>query len=499
MESRSLAVRQGMEQKAYLGLDLGGTGVKAGVFDQMGSLLGFSHMPYRPSVSGQGYVEIPIGEIYAAARDAVRKAMQQSGTRVAAFSIVSQGQTFVSLDEKDRPLHSAIMWYDSRASEQAERLNRTLLSADSDAPVPQIDGIATAPKILWMRDHYPDLMVRAQRYLLLPDYFTYRLTGKAVTDPNTASSTGLYADDASDYSALALTAAGIPEDQLAEIQSAGTPIARVRPRMAKEWGLDPETLVVTGTNDQYAGALGAGNCHPGILSETTGTCLALVTLTRKLPDPLPDGLFGGRFPIPEYQFALAYSKTAGLVLEWFHRAFCPGQSLHDLDEMASHLPIGSHGVLVLPHFDGTVSPVPDADARGAFCNLKLHHTRADMYRAILESLSFSLSENIAHLIHNGFSIEVIRSIGGGARSDFGLQMKADVTGFPVERPVVTEAAVSGAAMLAAVGCGAFSSIVACSERFFRRDRIFTPDPDHHRLYKVLYKRYLELCRKMYAK
>lgn len=488
-----------MKQKAYLGLDLGGTGAKAGVFDPTGALLGFGHAPYHPSVSGQGYVEIPIGEIYVAARDAVGKAIKESGTRVAALSIASQGQTFVSLDEKDRPLHPAIMWYDSRASEQAERLNRTLLAADSDAPVPQIDGMATAPKIMWMRDHYPDPMVRARRYLLLPDYFTYRLTGKAVTDPNTASSTGLYSDDASDYSALALRAAGIPKDQLAGIQSAGTPIARVRPRMAKEWGLDPETLVVTGTNDQYAGALGAGNCRPGILSETTGSCLALVTLTEKLPDPLPDGLFGGRFPVPQYQFALAYSKTAGLVLEWFHRAFCPEQSLHDLDEMASHVPIGCHGVLVLPHFDGTVSPVPDADARGAFCNLKLHHTRADMYRALLESLAFSLYENIEYLIHNGFDIEVIRSIGGGARSDFWLQMKADVTGSPVERPVVTEAAVSGAAMLAAVGDGAFPSIGACSERFFRRDRIFAPDPDHHRLYKVLYKRYLDLCRKMYAK
>ena len=488
-----------MEQKAYLGLDLGGTGAKAGVFDPTGSLLGFGHTPYSPSVSGQGYVEIPIGEIYVAARDAVRKAMQKSGIGVAALSIVSQGQTFVSLDEKDRPLHPAIMWYDSRASEQAERLNRIVLAANPNVSVPQIDGIATAPKIMWMQDHYPDLMVRAQRYLLLPDYFTYRLTGKAVTDPNTASTTGLYADDASDYSAAVLTAAGIQKDQLAGIQSAGTPIARVRPRMAKEWGLDPETLVVTGTNDQCAGALGAGNCRPGILSETTGSCLALVTLTEKLPDPLPDGLFGGRFPISQYQSALAYSKTAGLVLEWFHRAFCPGQSLHDLDEMASHVPIGSHGVLVLPHFDGTVSPVPDADARGAFCNLKLHHTRADMYRALLESLAFSLYENCEHLIHNGFRIEVIRSIGGGARSDFWLQMKADVTGIPLERPVVTEGAVSGAAMLAAVGHGAFSSIGACSELFFRRDRIFTPDPDHHRPYDVLYKRYLYLCRKMYAK
>ena len=122
--------------------------------------------------------------------------------------------------------------------------------------------------------------------------------------------------------------------------------------------------------------------------------MTLVTLTEKLPQPMPPGLLGGRFPIPQYQYALAFSKTAGVVLEWFNRELSPGKSLRDLDEMASHVPIGSRGLMMLPHFDGMISPVPDPDARGAFLNLSLHHTRAEMYRATLEALGYTLNENL---------------------------------------------------------------------------------------------------------
>jgi len=487
-----------MKKKGFLGLDLGGTGAKVGVFDKGGNLLGFSQRTYRPSESDQGYAEIPIEEIYLAARDAAREAVQKSSAQVVALSISSQGQTFVSLDEKDQPLHKAIMWYDGRASEQAKWLNRALLEANSLTSLSKVNAIATAPKILWMRKHHSALMSRAKRYLLLPDYFAYRLTGEAVTNPDTASSTGLYIYDTDNYNSVALKVAKIAKERLARIQFPGTPIIKIRPSMAKDWSLDSETLLVSGANDQYAGALGAGNCHPRILSETTGTCLALVTLTKKLPDPLPPGLLGGRFPISQYQFALAYSRTAGLLLDWFRHEFCPGESLPDLDKIASRIPIGSHGVIVLPHFAGMVSPVPNAEARGAFCNLTLSHTRADIYRAILESLAFSLYENIEFLQRNGFQIEIIRSIGGGAKSDFWLQMKADVTGFSVERPVVTEAAVLGAAMLAAVGYGEFSSLEECSKAFFQRDKVFTPISDNHRIYQKLYRQYLELGQKIYG-
>lgn len=480
---------------AYLGLDLGGTGVKAGVFDGEGNLLGFGKKSIDPLPSSEGRVEVPIEDVYAAARDSVAKAVAESGAEIRALSISSQGETFVSLDENDQPLHPAIIWYDSRAGEQAAKLRDVLGIAGQGL---YLESVASGPKILWLRDNHPELMSRAKRFLLLPDYFTLRLTGEAVTDPSTAQSTGLYADGSASYSPEALAAAEISEDSLARILPSASPVARLTPKAAEEWGLSPDTLVVTGTNDQYAGALGAGNCREGIVSETTGTCLALVTLTERLPNSMPAGLFGGRFPIPRYSFALAYAKTAGLVLDWFNREMCPSLTLAELDRLAVKAPPGSNGLTVLPHFDGMISPDPNPDSRGCIANLTLAHTVGDIYRAILESLSFSLRENIELLKSSGFAPKLIRSIGGGAKSDLWLQVKADVCGLPVERPAVAEAATLGAAMLASVGAGGHANVEVCGESLYKADRVFSPDAAKAEAYDIAYNAYRDLHRRMYG-
>ncbi|MHB9133959.1 MAG: xylulokinase [Armatimonadota bacterium] len=483
-------------RNAYLGIDLGGTGAKAGVFDAAGRLLGAGQVGYTPKITPDGH-ELPIETIYSAAREATRTAVEMSGANICALAISSQGQTFVSLDEFDQPLHPAILWYDSRATEQAAALKAMVDATCRCECRPLVETICAAAKILWLREHYARTMAQARHYLLLPDYLTYRLTGQAVTDPSTAVSTGLYADDAPEYCPEALAAARITKEQLARIQPPGSPIATISLSAAREWGLPEDTLVVTGTNDQYAGALGTGNCRPGIVSETSGTCLALVTLTEKLPSPVPSGIIGGRFPIPRYQFALAYAKTAGVVLDWFTRQLYPGYTLQQLDTMAATVPIGSHGLTMLPHFDGMVSPSPNPAARGAFTNLSLAHNGIDLYRAILEALSFSLRENVELLQGHGFHLDGIRSIGGGAKSDFWLQMKADVTGLPVERPAVAESATLGAAILAAVGTGEFSSIEESSATLYQVERTFQPNSDAHAAYAEPYQKYRELCSRLY--
>jgi xylulokinase len=485
-----------MKPDAYLGLDVGGTGAKAGVVDPRGRLLALARQSYSPQLSAEGHVELPIETIYDAARTAAVSAVHASGARIAALSIASQGQTFVSLNERDEPLHPAIVWYDARAARQAACLARDLQEHPSEA-APYVDSLATGPKIMWLQERFPALMARARRHLLLPDYFSYRLTGGAVTDPSTASSTGLYAEDSPDYSSVALAAAGIEKGKLARIEPTGRAIGTVLPRCAEAWGLDPRTVLVTGTNDQYAGALGAGNCRPGIVSVTAGTCLALVTLTERLPQPLPPGLLGGRFPIRRYQYALAYAKTAGVVLDWFRRELGAGQSLVQLDAAAAQVPAGSRGIAMLPHFDGMVSPTPDPRMRGFFLNLSLHHTRADMYRAIWEGLGYALCENLQLFRQFGFAAEAIRAIGGAAQSDLWLQIAADITGSPVERPVVPEAAVLGAAAIAAVGAGAFPSLEACGEAFYHVQQTFQPNAGHHALYERLLGEYVRLYRRIY--
>ena len=493
-EASAIAV---MKRIGYLGLDVGGTGAKAGVVDGSGRLLAGARRPFQPTLSAEGHVEIPIETIYNAAREAALAAIRKSRARVVALSIGSQGQTFVSLDQRDEPLHPAIVWYDARAAEEAQRLRSTLQSAGLREPLPPITSLSTVPKIIWLRRRRPALMAQARRYLLLPDYFAYRLTGRAVTDPCTASSTGVYAEDTPDYCGAALAAAALEKGQLAEIQCTGQPIGPVRPEMAAAWGLPPETLVVTGTNDQYAGALGAGNCRPGIVSVTIGTCLALVTLSERLPAPLPAGLWGGRFPITRYQFALAYAKTAGVVLEWFQRELSAGKSLPELDQLAAGVPAGSRGIVAFPHFDGMISPEPDPAARGAFLGLSLHHTSADLHRALLESLGFCLRDNLDFLRRCGFHIAAIRAMGGAARSDLLMQIAADIAGEPIERPRLTESAVLGAAMIAAAGAGNFSSLEECSAALYAPERIFAPDPGRSLLYTELYPRYVALYRRVY--
>lgn len=481
----------------YLGVDLGGSGAKAGVFSDTGELLGFGHVSVPIQTTPDGHSEVPIEEVYEAARESSRRAIAQAGAPIRALSVASQGQTFVSLDAQDRPLHPAILWYDSRAAEQAKGLSQRIAQTAGTERKPVVQAISTAPKILWLREHAPEIMARAERYLLLPDYLAYRLTGTPVTDGNTAMSTALACEDVPDYSQAALKAAQIRPEQLAQIAQPGEPLQTVLPEVAADWGLEPDTLLVCGTNDQYAGALGAGNSAPGIVSETSGTCLALVTLTERLPNPLPVGLLGGRFPIRRYQFALAYAKTAGLVLDWVRRELSPGRSHHELDELAAAVPPGSHGLTVLPHFDGTVSPRPDPAVRGAFANLNLGHTLGDLYRAVLESLTFSLRENLELMQRSGFSPERLRSIGGGARSDLWLQMKADVTGLPVDRPACTEAATMGAAMLAATGAGAFASISDSVEVFYHTEQTFEPCRGMAEEYEPAYQRYQDLWQRLY--
>ena len=147
---------------------------------------------------------------------------------------------------------------------------------------------------------------------------------------------------------------------------------------------------------------------------------------------------------------------------------------------------------MLPHFDGMVSPVPNAASRGAFLNLTLGHTTGDLYRAVLESIAFSLRENMELMRQAGFRFTSRRSIGGGASSDLLMQIKADVTGQPFERPAIHEAATLGAAMLAATGAGEFSDVVECSSTFYRPGQVFIPDPRHCDLYEGPYQAYRHL-------
>lgn len=480
-------------KKAFLGIDLGGTAVKAGVFDESGTMLGFSRKTWPLLKKEKGFFEVPVEKILKAAREAVSESVSESKHLISAVSVASQGQTFVSIDKKGRPLHDAILWYDSRAKNQAEKLKRKIPGEAGK----NISRICTAAKILWLRENRPEAEKNASKHLLLADLLNYHLTGTPATDPNTASSSGLYSYSQNGYDRRALEAAQIPGARLSDVIPTGIIIGKTTPAAEKEWGLNRGVPVISGTNDQYAGALGAGNCRPGIITETTGTCMAVVTLTEKLSSPLPEGLFAGKFPIEKYYYLLSYSKTAGIVLDWFNNELCGGADFKKTEKSAAAVPPGSSGVFVMPDFDGSVSPSPNPDMKGAFLNMSLETSRSEIFRAVLEALGYSLREKITHLQKTGIRFHAVRAAGGGAKSGLWLQIKADIINFPLEKPLITETAALGAAVIAAAGTGCFKTLEEAAENLYNSGKTFYPDKEAWRIYSRSFKDYSRFKQKIF--
>jgi xylulokinase len=283
-----------------------------------------------------------------------------------------------------------------------------------------------------------------------------------------------------------------------EVLKAGEAAGSLTAEAARRLGLSEDVIVAVGTNDQSVGAIGAGNVTPGCASMTLGTALAVVFTTGAC-DRVPPGVIASPHPAGGGLWTmLTYAKTAGIVLRWFRDTFAPGASYGEVIAEAAAVPVGSGGVSCVPHFSGTATPSFNPSVRGAFAGISLGTTRAHMARAVLESLSFTVRENVELLVGASGGVGELRAGGGGARSDVWLQMIADATGVPVERPVTMEAACLGAAELAMVAAGRFDSIADASLALYRAQDRFAPDAAKRAAYDEAFARYGDLYRSLYG-
>jgi xylulokinase len=487
-----------MADELYIGIDLGTTSVKAGLFDGAGRAVATASREIQLDTPAPGFVEFDADEYIGLAFDAIREVLEAGdASAVRAIGLSSQGQTFVALDAEGRPVRPAVSWLDVRASAEAEELTAVSQSAGGGA----ISAIASCPKILWLRRHEPEVMARAWMIQLIPDYLIFRLTGRPATDTVTAGSTGAF--DRWNFCWLddVLAASELNMAMMPFVLKPGEAAGPLTPEAAAELGLPSDVVVVVGTNDQYAGALGAGNVDPGCGSLALGTALALVVTSPKRREVPGDE---GVSPHPaatadaELFALLAYAKTSGVVVRWFRDQIAPELSYDQLfDEIAS-VPIGADGVSCIPHFSGTGTPDFNPEVRGAFVGLTLSHTRAHLARALAESLAFTVRQNI-ELLGEVVEINEVRAIGGGARSDVWLQMIADVTGVPIARPQERESACLGAAVLAMVGSGRHESVADAARAVYHPERQFEPDAGVRADYDAAFDRYVALCDALYSK
>ncbi|MGI6118410.1 MAG: xylulokinase [Bilifractor sp.] len=486
--------------RKLLCLDVGTTSVKAALFDENLRLLKVVIREYKLETPRTGYVEMEPLLYWESAVEGIRQVIRETGTdpgEVAAITCTTQGETLIPVDIRGNALHKAIVWLDSRAREEsgtiAEKFDATAFYAKTG--IPEVNGYCPISKLLWIRNHLPEVYEKTEKFLLLEDYLVFKLTGRFVTNPGIMCTTGYFDIEKSAIWTEILDRCGLNPSKIPEVLPCGECVDTLSDSACEALGLTDQTVVSTGAMDQITGAIGAGNFDEGMVSETTGTAMVIAATTEHpaLSRPSPVSVYthacSGKY------LYIDVRQTAGMVLKWFRDEFCrdlPEEtSYQEMSRMAEAVPPLSRGVSMYPHLTGIQTPVLNENARGVFFGLGLDTGRDCLIRALMESIGYSLRESLELM---GLKPVLLTSLGGGSKSDVWNQIKADICNLRIRTPSVTEAASLGAAILGGAACGIFPDIETPVRKISFRKQ-YSPEQEYLSAYEDGYQRY----RKMYER
>ncbi len=472
----------------FVGIDVGTGGTRALLVDDAGSVLGSAVQEHVPFASPHaGWAEQDTEDWWQAAQKAIRRLLADTATpaeEIASVGLTGQMHGAVLLDQSERVLRPALIWCDQRTAAEAAWLTDTLGAERIVALTcnPALTNF-TLTKLLWVRQHEPQVWKQFHSFLLPKDYVRLRLTGEHAMDVADASGTLLLDVAQRRWSTEMLAAVDMPASILPRLYECQEIAGVVTQAAAAATGLRAGTPVVAGAGDQAAGALGMGIVRPGDVSATIGTSGVIFAATdQPFLDPR---LHTFCHALPQRWHVMGVTQAAGLSLRWFRDTFADAADpdiYARLGDLAAAVPAGADGLLWAPYLMGERAPHLDPEARGALVGLTATHHRGHIIRAILEGVAFSLKDTLTIFAEIGVPARTIRLGGGGARSQLWRQIQADIYGQPVEIMAAEEGAAYGAALLAGVGAGAWPTAeTACDSVLKTAHRIQPNDADSARM------------------
>jgi xylulokinase len=480
-----------------IGIDVGSQSIKSCLLDPDGDVVAVGRQGCAMRHPASGWAEQDPAEWHAGLASVVHEMLERAGVagrEVGQLGLACQVDGVIPVDEALRPLRDAVIWLDRRASAEAA----ALVDSVGKRELFELTGLNcnashTAPKMMWLRDHEPDLYGETRWLPAVGGYLVGWLTGEVLLDHANASSTLLYDVGAAAWSERLAEAAGIEMEMLPEVRDS-TDVAGCLTRAAAErLGLSTECKVIVGTGDEHGAALAAGLLRPGLVADVTGTAEPVAAVAAELT--LDEELLveTHAHAVPGTLLVENPGFVSGGSTLWLSESVLRRPQA-ELFALAATAPAGSDGVMFLPTLSGAMAPRWNDSMRGAFAGLSMNHDDAHLARAVLEGCAYALRDIVDRLDALGLAGEEVRVVGGGARSPLWLQIKADVMDRPVRPVLAEEPTALGAAMLAGVAGGSFADFDDAVERAVAiAPEQISPDPgragryrEGHDAYRRLY-------------
>ncbi len=467
-----------MTAPLVIAVDCSTTASKAIVVDAEGRVVGEGSQALDTTSPAPHWFEQRAADWWTATDLAVRRAMDavDDPGAVAAVCATHQRESFVCLDGDGRPLRPAILWMDGRAHAEARRYGTERVELLSGKPADITPGLY---KLLWLRDHEADVMARCARIADVHTYLVHAMTGRWVSSTASVDPLALLDQATGDYGDELLDLAGLRRTQLPDLVPTGTSLGCLLPEVADAWGLSRDVAVIAGIGDGQAAGIGLGVTDPGAAYLVLGTAVVIGSETKSY---LPARAYRSMISAtPGHTTVETFSASGTYLPTWFREKFgdpdLAGAPDPNLERDAAALPVGSERLLTLPYWNAAQTPHWDSRASGVTLGWQGCHTRAHFYRSMLEGIAFELRLQLDGLESaRGERVEILRAMGGGARSGLWTQILADVFDRPLEVRTSGEVSALGAAAVALSALGAYPGLPAAAAAVARTDAVVGPRP-----------------------
>jgi xylulokinase len=481
----------------WLGVDVGTGGSRAILIDAGGKQVAAISVPHEEIVMQQALWAEQRPENWAdASFEAIRGALAAAGIagrEVRGVGLSGQMHGLVILDRDHRVIRPALIWCDQRSQPQVDWINQRAGAAKvlEYTANPVLTGF-TLPKLLWVRDREPRNFESVRHVLLPKDYVRFHLTGELATDVSDASGTAMFDVVHRRWSMEMMDEVGLDHSILPRMHESADVTGTISTHAAALTGLAAGIPVAGGGGDQAAGAVGTGVVEPGAVSCTLGTSGVIFAHLEEVAYDPQGRVHTFCHAVRDKWHVMGVTQGAGLSLQWFRNQFAPSMSYSELLAEAAQSPPGARGLYWLPYLMGERTPHLDAAARGGWIGLTAKHTRADLIRALIEGVAYSQKDGLDLVTALGVNVASLRASGGGARSGLWRQILADVFRKPVVTMASEEGAALGAAILAMVATGEYSSVEEACKAIVRERDSIAPQAEVAQLYAGGYSMYRSL-------